>query len=52
VAVIGVGVAPNVEFLEGSGVEVQNGVLVDEYCRSSVPDVFAAGDVANWWHPV
>lgn len=52
VAVIGVGVAPNTEFLEGSGVEVQNGVLVDEYCRSNVADVFAAGDVANWWHPM
>jgi 3-phenylpropionate/trans-cinnamate dioxygenase ferredoxin reductase subunit len=26
-------------------------VVVDEYCRSNLPDVYAAGDVANWWHP-
>ena len=51
VAVIGVGVAPNTAFLEGSGLDLQNGVLTDEFCRSNAPDVFAAGDVANWWHP-
>jgi 3-phenylpropionate/trans-cinnamate dioxygenase ferredoxin reductase subunit len=32
-------------------VEIQNGVLTDELCRTGVPDVFAAGDAANWWHP-
>ncbi len=51
VAVIGVGVAPAAAFLEGSGMALENGVLTDELCRASVPDVFAAGDVANWWHP-
>jgi 3-phenylpropionate/trans-cinnamate dioxygenase ferredoxin reductase subunit len=51
VALIGIGVTPAVGFLEGSGVEVDNGIVVDEYCRASVPGVFAAGDVANWWHP-
>jgi len=51
VAVIGVGVAPATAFLEGSGVALENGVLTDELCRASMPDVFAAGDVANWWHP-
>jgi 3-phenylpropionate/trans-cinnamate dioxygenase ferredoxin reductase subunit len=40
-----------VEFLDGSGIEVDNGVLVDEFCRSSDPDVYAAGDVANAWDP-
>jgi 3-phenylpropionate/trans-cinnamate dioxygenase ferredoxin reductase subunit len=51
VAVIGVGVAPATAFLEGSGVALENGVLTDELCRANVPDIFAAGDVANWWHP-
>jgi 3-phenylpropionate/trans-cinnamate dioxygenase ferredoxin reductase subunit len=51
-AVIGVGVSPAISWLEGSGVDLQNGVLTDELCRTSVPDVFAAGDIANWWHPV
>ncbi len=50
--VIGVGVHPEVGWLEGSGLAVQNGVVVDELCRTSIPDVYAAGDVANWWHPV
>ncbi len=51
VAVIGVGVMPDVNWLEGSGLELRNGVVVDEHTRTNVPDVFAAGDVANWWHP-
>jgi len=41
------GVKPNVEFLEGSGVETQWGVLVDDHLRTNVPDVYAAGDVAE-----
>ena len=51
-AVIGVGVQPEIDFLAGSGVETQNGVLVDEYCRTNIVDVFAAGDVANHYHPL
>lgn len=51
-AVVGTGVEPAIEFLAGSGVETDNGVLVDEYCRTNVPDIYAAGDVANHWHPL
>ncbi|HMM40931.1 MAG TPA: FAD-dependent oxidoreductase [Thermomicrobiales bacterium] len=47
--VVGIGVTPNTDWLAGSGIEIDNGILVDEYCRTSVPDVYAAGDVANWW---
>jgi 3-phenylpropionate/trans-cinnamate dioxygenase ferredoxin reductase component len=50
--VIGVGIQPNVEWLEGSGVQVDNGVLVDERCQTSVEGVYAAGDVANHRHPL
>lgn len=49
--VVGVGVSPATGWLDGSGVALGNGVLVDEYCRASAPNVFAAGDVAHWWHP-
>jgi 3-phenylpropionate/trans-cinnamate dioxygenase ferredoxin reductase component len=49
--VVGVGVRPNVELFEGTKIELDNGVLTDEFCRTSVPNVYAAGDVANWWHP-
>jgi 3-phenylpropionate/trans-cinnamate dioxygenase ferredoxin reductase subunit len=50
-ALVGVGVRPECGWLEGSGVALENGVLVDELCRTNVPEVYAAGDVANWWHP-
>jgi 3-phenylpropionate/trans-cinnamate dioxygenase ferredoxin reductase subunit len=49
--VVGVGVAPACDWLAGSGLALDNGILVDEGCRTSLPDVYAAGDVANWWHP-
>jgi 3-phenylpropionate/trans-cinnamate dioxygenase ferredoxin reductase subunit len=51
-AVVGVGVQPNVEIAEGTAIAVDNGILVDEMCRTNVPDVYAAGDVANHAHPV
>lgn len=47
--VIGVGVEPCVEWLEGSGVALDRGVLVDDRCRTNVPGVFAAGDATRWW---
>jgi 3-phenylpropionate/trans-cinnamate dioxygenase ferredoxin reductase subunit len=50
--VVGVGIQPNVEWLDGSGVVVDNGVLVDEHCRTNVDAVYAAGDLANHWHPL
>jgi 3-phenylpropionate/trans-cinnamate dioxygenase ferredoxin reductase subunit len=50
-AVIGVGVEPVTELVDGSGIDTVNGILVDEYCRTSADDVYAAGDVANHWHP-
>jgi 3-phenylpropionate/trans-cinnamate dioxygenase ferredoxin reductase subunit len=51
-AVVGVGIQPNVEWLAGSDVELDNGVVVDQFCRTSVEGVYAAGDVANHWHPI
>jgi 3-phenylpropionate/trans-cinnamate dioxygenase ferredoxin reductase subunit len=50
--VVGVGVAPNVDWLEGSGIALENGVVVNEQTESSLPDVYAAGDVANWPNPL
>ncbi len=41
------GVRPNIAFLEGSGIETDVGILVDEHLRTSAPDVYAAGDVAQ-----
>ena len=50
--VAGIGIVPNSELLAAAGAAVDNGVLVDERCRISLPDVFAAGDVANHLHPI
>lgn len=51
-AVVGVGVEPVVDFIAESGIGIDNGILVDEYCRTTVEDIYAAGDVANHDHPV
>ena len=51
VAVIGVGVEPSLEMLSDEPVETQNGILVNEFCRTNAPGVFAVGDVASWWSP-
>lgn len=45
---VGVGAVPNIEWLAGSGVDVDNGVVCDERGRTSQTDVFAAGDAARW----
>jgi 3-phenylpropionate/trans-cinnamate dioxygenase ferredoxin reductase component len=50
--VVGIGIEPAVEILEGSGIHVNNGVVVDEYCQTNVSGVYAAGDVANHYHPI
>jgi NADPH-dependent 2,4-dienoyl-CoA reductase/sulfur reductase-like enzyme len=51
-AVVGVGVVPNTSFLAGSGVAIDNGIVVDERFRSTVPGIYAAGDVANFYDPL
>ncbi len=50
-AVVGIGVIPRVDLARDAGLEVDDGVVVDEHLRSSVPNIFAAGDVAGAWHP-
>jgi 3-phenylpropionate/trans-cinnamate dioxygenase ferredoxin reductase subunit len=49
--VAGIGVTPDVDLARAAGLAVDNGVVVDEHLRSSAPDVWAAGDVANAYHP-
>jgi apoptosis-inducing factor 3 len=49
--VIGVGVRPNVALAQEAGLQVDNGILVDELLRASAPDVWAAGDIARWPDP-
>jgi 3-phenylpropionate/trans-cinnamate dioxygenase ferredoxin reductase subunit len=51
-AVAGVGIEPVVPAVAGPSIAQDNGVLVDECCRASAADVYAAGDVANHRHPI
>ena len=50
--IVGVGVIPNTALAQEAGLEVDNGVRVDARLHSSHPDIYAAGDVANAFHPV
>ncbi len=49
VAVIGIGIVPNVELAQECGLEVYNGIVVDDHCRTNDPDIYAIGDCT--WHP-
>jgi NADPH-dependent 2,4-dienoyl-CoA reductase/sulfur reductase-like enzyme len=51
VVLVAIGCRPCVEWLEGSGLRIDDGVVCDEYCVAA-PGVWAAGDVARWHHPV
>jgi 3-phenylpropionate/trans-cinnamate dioxygenase ferredoxin reductase component len=50
--VVGIGVRPADEAVAGSSIQVDDGIVVDERCRTTVEDVFAAGDVARHRHPL
>jgi 3-phenylpropionate/trans-cinnamate dioxygenase ferredoxin reductase subunit len=50
--VIGIGIVPNVELAEQAGLKTDNGIVVDEHLRTDAEGVYAAGDVANHFHPV
>ncbi|OBJ60739.1 NAD(P)/FAD-dependent oxidoreductase [Mycobacterium sp. 1423905.2] len=49
--VVGIGSRPATDWLDGSGVEIDNGVVCDEAGRTSAPNVWAVGDVASWRNP-
>jgi NTE family protein len=51
-AVVGVGVDPVTDFLDGSGLELDNGIVVSQRFETNAPDVYAAGDVANFFDPI
>ncbi|MDI3340274.1 MAG: FAD/NAD(P)-binding oxidoreductase [Sphaerobacter sp.] len=51
VVVVGVGVRPEAGLAADAGLAVDRGILVDEHGATSALDVYAAGDVAYWWHP-
>ena len=50
-AVVGIGVVPRTGLASDAGLEVSNGIVVDANLQTAAPGIFAAGDVANAWHP-
>ncbi len=52
VVIVGVGITPNTQLASAAGLEIDNGIWVNAQLQSSDPDIFAAGDVANAFHPL
>lgn len=48
--VVGIGIIPDVDWLADSGIVLQDGIVCDNGGRTSLPNVFALGDAAQWWH--
>lgn len=51
VVVVGVGVTPRTELADTAGLAIDNGIVVDEHLATAAPGIYAAGDVANAFHP-
>lgn len=49
--IAGLGIDPSTELAEAAGLEVENGITVDRQLQTSLPDIYAAGDVANFYNP-
>jgi NADPH-dependent 2,4-dienoyl-CoA reductase/sulfur reductase-like enzyme/nitrite reductase/ring-hydroxylating ferredoxin subunit len=49
--VVGIGVQPDVGLAKAAGLTVDNGIVVDQYLQTSVPGIYAAGDIARWPDP-
>jgi 3-phenylpropionate/trans-cinnamate dioxygenase ferredoxin reductase subunit len=48
----GIGIRPNTELAKSAGIKVDNGITVDEYLRTNIDSIYAAGDAANFYNPV
>ena len=49
--IAGIGSLANTDLFLDTSIKTDNGIITDEFCQTSVPNVFAAGDVANFFHP-
>ena len=50
--IVGIGIIPNIELAEAAGLECDNGIVVDDHCRTSAPEIYAAGDCTNHPNPL
>ncbi len=52
IVIVGIGIIPNIEIAEEAGIHCENGIVVDDHCRTSDPDIYAAGDCTNHPNPL
>ena len=52
IIIAGVGSLPATEMFNNSDLKIENGILTNEYCETSIKDIYAAGDVSNFYHPL
>ena len=52
IVIVGIGIIPNIEIAEEAGIHCDNGIVVDDHCRTSDPDIYAAGDCTNHPNPL
>ena len=52
IVIVGIGIIPNTEIAEEAGIHCENGIVVDDHCRTSDPDIYAAGDCTNHPNPL
>ena len=50
--IVGIGIIPNIELAEAAGLDCNNGITVDDHCRTSDPHIYAAGDCTNHPNPI
>jgi 3-phenylpropionate/trans-cinnamate dioxygenase ferredoxin reductase subunit len=52
IVIVGIGIIPNIEIAEEAGIHCDNGIVVDDHCRTSDPNIYAAGDCTNHPNPL
>ena len=52
IVIVGIGIIPNIEIAGEAGIHCNNGIVVDDHCRTSDPDIYAAGDCTNHPNPL
>ncbi len=50
--IAGIGSTPSVKLFENTNLKLDNGIATNQYCETSIKDVYAAGDVSNFYHPL
>ena len=50
--IAGIGSIPSIKLFENTNLKIDNGIVTNEYCETSIKDVYAAGDVSNFYHPL